>query len=274
MKRAILHIDGDAFFASCEQARDPSLRGKPVICGKERGIAASMSYEAKDRGVTRAMPLFEIKKLCPDAVFLPSDYETYSLLSERLYSIVRRHTNEVEEYGIDECFIDLTGWDKPWGLDYRQIAEKIKLELDTELGFTFSCGLAETKTLAKVASKWKKPSGLTVIDSTNRLDFLDKWPVEKVWGIGPALTAFLAKYKITTTGQFARANEWWVKGARARPFYDTWCELNGISIIPEAMFHHGFFLAVHGKHAFVAVFCQGFVYAPLYRLFYDSHVFR
>ncbi len=74
--RAILHIDGDAFFASCEQARNPDLRGKPVITGKERGIAASMSYEAKARGVTRAMRLSEIKKLCKDAIFLPSDYET------------------------------------------------------------------------------------------------------------------------------------------------------------------------------------------------------
>ncbi len=230
--RAILHIDGDAFFASCEQARNPALQGKPVICGKERGIAASMSYEAKDRGVTRAMPLFKIKKICPDAIFLPSDYETYSLLSERLYAIVRRFSNQVEEYSVDECFVDLTGWQKPLGLDYKQMAEKIKHALDTELGFTFSAGLAETKTLCKVASKWKKPSGLTIITNENKFEFLDKWPVEKIWGVGPALTAFLQKNNLLTAGDFARANEWWVKNAKARPFYDTWCELNGQSIIP------------------------------------------
>src|SRR5215470_19665526 len=86
--RAILHIDGDAFFASCEQSRAPELRGKPVVTGRARGIAASMSYEAKAKGVTRGMRLFEIKKLCPDAIILPSDYETYSLLSKRLFSIV------------------------------------------------------------------------------------------------------------------------------------------------------------------------------------------
>src|SRR4051812_9035036 len=95
--RAIIHIDGDAFFASCEQARDPRLQNKPVITGKERGIAASMSYEAKARGITRGIRLFEIKKLCPDAIIVPSDYETYSLLSLRLFAIVRRYTPDVEE---------------------------------------------------------------------------------------------------------------------------------------------------------------------------------
>src|SRR5215510_92397 len=89
--RAIVHIDGDAFFASCEQARDPRLQGKPVITGKERGIAASMSYEAKACGVTRGMRLSEIKRLCPEAILLPSDYETYSLLSRRFLVIVRRY---------------------------------------------------------------------------------------------------------------------------------------------------------------------------------------
>ena len=232
MRTAILHIDGDAFFASCEQARHPELRGRPVICGKERGIAASMSYEAKARGVTRAMAWFEIKKLCPDAVYLPSDYETYSLLSERLYAIVRRYTDTVEEYGIDECFADLTGWHKPLGMGYEAIAAKIKHDMDMELGFTFSCGLAETKTLAKVASKWKKPSGLTIIETADRFKFLDNWPAEKIWGIGPAYTEFLARFGIKTAGEFARASDWWVKRARSRPFYDTWCELNGIAKIP------------------------------------------
>src|SRR5437899_7873293 len=93
--RAILHIDGDAFFASCEQSRDPKLQGRPVVTGKERGIAASMSYEAKAMGVKRGMRLFEIKKLCPNAIILPSDYETYSILSKRLFTIVRRYTPDV-----------------------------------------------------------------------------------------------------------------------------------------------------------------------------------
>src|SRR3972149_5053656 len=124
--RAIVHIDGDAFFASCEQARDPALQGKPVITGKERGIVASMSYEAKRMGVSRAMRLFEVKKLCPDAIILPSDYETYSLLSKRFFAIVRRYTPDVEEYGIDECFADLTGLQRPMRMSYAQIAPAVE----------------------------------------------------------------------------------------------------------------------------------------------------
>src|SRR5439155_1614121 len=143
--RAIVHIDGDAFFASCEQARDPALKGRPVITGKERGIVASMSYEAKALGVTRAMRLFEVRKLCPDAVILPSDYETYSLLSKRLFAIVRRFTPDVEEYSIDECFADLTGLRRALGMKYITMAQKIKESLDAELGFTFSFGLAPNK---------------------------------------------------------------------------------------------------------------------------------
>src|SRR5882724_5041887 len=111
--RAIVHIDGDAFFASCEQSRRPKLQGRPVVTGKERGIAASMSYEAKARGVTRGMRIAEIRKVCPEAVILPSDYETSSLLSKRFFAIVRRYTPDVEEYSIDECFADLTGLRRP-----------------------------------------------------------------------------------------------------------------------------------------------------------------
>src|SRR5256885_14875760 len=122
-----------------------------------------MSYEAKAHGVTRGMRLFDIKRRCPDAIILPSDYETYSLLSQRLFAIVRRYTPEVEEYSIDEVFADLTGLRRPLRMSYEQMAAKIKRELDTELGFTFSVGLAPNKVLAKIASKGQRPSGLTAI---------------------------------------------------------------------------------------------------------------
>jgi nucleotidyltransferase/DNA polymerase involved in DNA repair len=95
-----------------------------VVTGKERGIAASMSYEAKARGVTRGMRIAEIRKVCPEAVILPSDYETYSLLSKRFFAIVRRYTPDVEEYSIDECFADLTGLRRPLRMSYLQIAER------------------------------------------------------------------------------------------------------------------------------------------------------
>lgn len=225
--RAILHIDGDAFFAGCEQSRNPALRGKPVICGKERGIAASMSYEAKAKGVTRAMRLSEILRLCPDAVILPSDYETYSLLSKRFYAIVRRYTSEVEEYGIDECFADITGLRQVYRMSYEKIALEIKKAIDTELGFTFSVGLAPTKVLAKVASKWKKPSGFTPIPARTAHLFLKDLPVDKVWGIGPATSALLNKFGKRTALQFASESEQWVRYNFAKPYYEIWQELNG-----------------------------------------------
>jgi DNA polymerase-4/DNA polymerase V len=118
--RAILHIDGDSFFAACEVAKNPSLRGKPVITGKERGIVSAATYEAKARGVKRGVPLHEALKACPDAIILPSDYETYSLFSNRMYEIVRRYTPAVEEYSIDECFADLTGLRRTLRKNYQR----------------------------------------------------------------------------------------------------------------------------------------------------------
>lgn len=230
--RAVIHIDGDAFFASCEQARDPSLQGKPVVTGKERGIAASMSYEAKAQGVTRGMRLFEIKKLCPAAIILPSDYETYSLLSARLFSIVRRYTPDVEEYSIDECFCDVTGLRRVLRMSYPEMARQMKHDLDTELGFTFSVGIAPNKVLAKIASKWLKPSGFTAIAGRDIHQFLRVLPVGNVWGIGHNTAALLAKHGVTTALDFARKDELWVKKWLTKPFYETWQELNGRSVFP------------------------------------------
>ena len=230
--RAIIHIDGDAFFASCEQSRNPALRGKPVITGKERGIASSMSYEAKAMGITRAMPLWEIKKLCPEAILLPSDYETYSLLSKRFYTIVRRYTADVEEYGIDECFADITGWDKPLKMSYAEIAKHLQETLNKELGFTFSIGLAPNKILAKLGSKHKKPYGLTIISLSDIPRYLENLPIEKIWGIGPQTSTKLIGYGYNTALKFANAKEDFVNLALARPFFDIWKELNGEFVMP------------------------------------------
>ncbi len=225
--RAILHIDGDSFFASCEVAKNPSLRGKPVITGKERGIVSAATYEAKAKGVKRGMMVSEVKKLCPDAIILPSDYETYSLFSQRMYEIVRRYTPELEEYSIDECFADLTGMRRVNHMSYAQMAEKIQQELTTELGMTFSLGLACTKVLAKVGSKWKKPHGLTLIPLSDAHKFLSKLPVGKLWGIGPNTTAFLYKYGVRTAQDFANKDEFWVGKNLAKPYFEIWKELHG-----------------------------------------------
>ena len=225
--RAILHIDGDAFFASCEQSRDPVLKGKPVVTGRERGIASSMSYEAKAKGVTRGMRISEIKKVCPDAIILPSDYETYSLLSKRFFEIVRRYTSDVDEYSIDECFADITGLRRPLKMSYPKIADKIKSDLDSELGFTFSVGLGPNKTIAKIASKWKKPSGLTIIPGYYIHRYLAQKYTEDIWGIGQMTSAYLKKERVYTALDLARKSEDWVKSKFTKPIFETWQELNG-----------------------------------------------
>jgi nucleotidyltransferase/DNA polymerase involved in DNA repair len=200
----------------------------------ERGIAASMSYEAKARRVTRGMALWQIRKVCPDAVLLPSDYETYSLLSLRLFNIVRRYTPEVEEYSIDECFADLTGLQRPLRMSYSRMAHAIKRELDTELGFTFSLGLAPSKVVAKIASRWNKPSGLTVVQGRDMHRYLQHLSVADVWGIGVQTTSYLSKLGVRTALELARKDEAWVKQYFHKPMVEIWHELNGRSVIPLA----------------------------------------
>jgi len=225
--RAIIHIDGDSFFAAVEVAKNPSLRGKPVITGKERGIVSACTYEAKRRGVMRGVKLSDALKACPDAIVLPSDYETYSIFSERMYEIVRRYTPQVEEYSIDECFADLTGLRRVHRMNYRDMAHSIKQELQIELGMTFSIGLSCTKVLSKLGSKWKKPDGFTTIPLNEAKHFLTKTPLTNVWGIGANTGALLNKHGVYTAQDFVERDEAWVKNTVAKPYYEIWHELRG-----------------------------------------------
>jgi DNA polymerase-4/DNA polymerase V len=230
--QAILHLDADAFFASCEQAIHPELRGRPVITGKERGIVAAASYEAKARGVQRGVRLSEVKKLCPDAVILPSDYETYSLFSVRMFEILRRFSPDVEEYSIDEAFVDLTGLRRSFHGSYEEIAQKMQDTIQKELGLSVSVGVSLSKVLAKIGSKHRKPHGITMIPGREIHLFLEKLPVEKVWGIGPNTAAYLNKCGVFTALQFARKDEGFVKKHLSKPYQEVWHELNGRSAYP------------------------------------------
>jgi DNA polymerase-4/DNA polymerase V len=230
--QAIVHIDADAFFASCEQATKPHLKGKPVVTGKERGIASAASYEAKARGVTRGMSVFDVKRVCPEAVLIPSDYEMYSLFSKRMFAIVRRYTPEVEEYSIDECFADITGMRRVHRMSYERIAGAIKHDLERELGMTFSVGMAPTKTLAKVASTWHKPSGFLSMPAREAHLYLAQLPVDEVWGIGGQTASYLRKHGLETALVFANANEHWVREHLSKPFRECWCELRGQLVHP------------------------------------------
>ena len=230
--RAILHIDADAFFASCEQAIHPELKGKPVITGKERGIVSAASYEAKGRGVERGMRLFEVRKVCPDAVILPSDYETYSLFSVRMFEILRRFSPDVEEYSIDEAFVDLTGLRRTFHGSYGDLAKNIQETVAKELGITVSIGVSLSKVLAKIGSKHRKPKGLTLIPGREIHNYLSKLPVGKVWGIGANTSEFLRKFGITTALQFAGKDEAFIKRHLSKPYQEIWHELNGRSVYP------------------------------------------
>jgi len=225
--RAIVHIDGDSFFAAVEVAKNPWLRGKPVITGKERGIVSACTYEAKRRGVMRGVKLSDALKACPDAIVLPSDYETYSIFSERMYEIVRRYTPMVEEYSIDECFADLTGMRRVNRMNYRDMAHSIKQELAVELGITFSVGLSCTKVLAKIGSKFRKPDGFTTIPLNESEKILKKLPINQVWGIGANTGAYLNKYGVYTALDFIQKDEGWVKNTVSKPYHEIWHELRG-----------------------------------------------
>jgi len=230
--QAILHLDADAFFASCEQAIHPELKGRPVITGKERGIVAAASYEAKAKGVQRGTRLSDVRKLCPDAVILPSDYETYSLFSVRMFEILRRFSPDVEEYSIDEAFVDLTGLRRSFHGPYESIAKKMQETVETELGITVSVGVSLSKVLAKIGSKHKKPHGLTVIPGRDIHHYLGRLPAEKIWGIGPNTAAFLRKFGIVTALDLARRDEEFIQRHLSKPYHEIWQELNGRSIYP------------------------------------------
>lgn len=227
----ILHVDGDAFFASCEQAKNPKLKGKPVVTGKERGIASAMSYEAKSRGVMRGMPLHKIREVCPDCIILASDYETYSMYSERMYEIVRRYTPKVEEYSIDECFADISKTELLELYTLEDALRKIKRDLEGELNLSFSLGLAPTKCLAKVASDWNKPSGCAVIRPEAISESLSCVPVEDVWGIGKAISRRLRAWGIETAEDFRSLSEIWVRAHFNKPVLELWHELNGRRVL-------------------------------------------
>ena len=228
--KAIVHIDGDAFFASCEMAMNPSLRGKALVTGKERGIVSSLSREAKALGVKRGMPIHEVMRTFPSVIVMDSDCESYSLFSKRMFEIVRRYTPEVEEYSIDECFADLTGMRRALNMSYERIAAKIKQELEAELGMTFSVGLGPNKSIAKLASRMKK--GLLIVPAHTLHHFLRDIPVSKIWGVGPQTTAYLEKAGIKTAYQFAEKRREWVYAKTTKPHQEIWEELRGAFVLP------------------------------------------
>ncbi|MCX7816699.1 MAG: DNA polymerase IV [Syntrophales bacterium] len=229
---AIVHVDGDAFFTSCEEALHPMLRGRPLVTGGERGIVACANYVAKRMGIKRGLSLRDARRICPQLVVLPSDYETYSLFSRRMFAILRRFTPQVEEYSIDEAFADITGLRSLFRSSYEEIAKKMKEDIFRELGITVSVGLSITKVLAKLASRYHKPDGFTVIEGREIAFYLKDIPVGDLWGIGPATADYLNKIGVLTALDFAQLPEAVVKRCLAKPGVEIWREIRGESVYP------------------------------------------
>lgn len=231
--RAILHFDGDAFFASVEQAAHPALKGRPLVTGRERGIIACASYEAKALGVSRGITLQEAVRRCPGLIMLPSDYETYSLYSKRMFDIARRYTPMVEEYSVDEGFADLTGLRRVFHTSYEEIARRLQTEIQAELDITVSIGLSLSKSLAKLASKFRKPAGFTAVEGGQAIhDFLRQTSLEKVWGFGPNTVQLLVKQGLATADDFINRPEGWAERLMGKIGRELWGELRGEAIYP------------------------------------------
>ena len=228
--RAILHMDADAFFTSVEQALVPALQGRPVVTGKERGIIACASYEAKALGIARGMPLGAAQRQCPALVILPSDYETYGIYSKRMFAILRRFTPCVEEYSIDEAFADLTGLRRVFRGGYADMARAIQAQIHGALGLTVSVGLAPSKSLAKLCSKFKKPAGCTALESREIHRFLPQIALDKVWGFGPNTVELLQKLGLKTAYDFAVRPERWATSLLGKVGRELWNELRGLAI--------------------------------------------
>ena len=185
--RRILHVDMDAFYASVEQRDDPKLKGKPVAVGgdpKGRGVVCAASYEARAFGVRSAIPMARAVRLCPKLVVVRPDFGKYRAVSRQVFELFRSVTPLVEPLSLDEAYLDVTenAWGEPLGV---KVARRLKEEIRRRTGLTASAGVAPNKFLAKIASGWKKPDGLTVIAPESVERFLAKLPVDALWGVGP-----------------------------------------------------------------------------------------
>jgi len=199
--RKIVHIDMDAFYASVEQRDDPQLRGKPVVVAwlGNRSVVCAASYEARRFGIRSAMPAVRAERLCPEAVFVPPDFPRYRAVSRVVREIFKRHTDLVEPLSLDEAYLDVT--ENMTGLPTAtRVARAIRAQIREELNLTASAGVAPNKFLAKIASDWRKPDGLFVIQPDEVDTFLPPLPVGRLPGVGKVTEARLEKLGIRTVG--------------------------------------------------------------------------
>lgn len=206
-QRKIIHIDMDAFFASVEQRDHPELRGKPVAVGFDgpRGVVSTASYEARRFGVHSAMPMSEAKRRCPQLLIVASEHEHYTGVSVQIHEIFKRYTDLIEPLSVDEAFLDVTT-NKRNIVMARDIAAEIRREIKAELSLTASAGVSYNKFLAKIASDYRKPDGLTVIHPDRALDFIARLPIEDFWGVGPKTASIMHRMGVFNGRQLRRCS--------------------------------------------------------------------
>lgn len=197
--RKIIHIDMDAFYASVEQRDDPRLRGKPVVVAwrGNRSVVCAASYEARKFGVHSAMPAVHAERLCPEAIFIPPDFTRYRAVSRQTREIFKRHTDFIEPLSLDEAYLDVS--ENKAGLPTAtRVAKAIRQQIREELNLTASAGVAPNKFLAKIASDWKKPDGLFVIQPEEVDDFLLPLSVGRIPGVGKVTQKRLEQIGVKT----------------------------------------------------------------------------
>jgi DNA polymerase IV len=198
----ILHVDMDAFYASVEVLKDPSLAGRPVVVGSPgpRGVVMSASYEARGYGVHSAMPSARARRLCPEAVFVPPDFGSYRAHATRLREILLSFTPVVEPLSLDEAFLDVGGATSLFGPP-PHIAARVRTAVRDELSLVCSVGVAPNKLLAKLASDEAKPDGVVVVPADRALEFLHRLPVTALWGVGEKTHEALDRLGVRTVGE-------------------------------------------------------------------------
>lgn len=202
MQKIYFHVDLDSFFASVEQLDNPEYRGKPVVVGgipgDRRAVVSTASYEARKYGIHSAMPLSKAIQLCPQAIFLRGRHKRYQEISAIIMDILKCYSPDFTQMSIDEAFLDMTGTEMLFGSP-EQVGIKIKNHIKEKTGLTISIGIAGTMYVAKIASGYKKPDGLTFIKPGEEENFMLSLPLAKVWGIGSRTMEKLLNYGIKTT---------------------------------------------------------------------------
>jgi len=209
--RVVMLADFDYFFAQCEELRNPAIKDKPVVVGvysgrtKESGAVSTSNYIARKNGVKSGMPLFMAKRKLEgtDAVFLPVDHQYYEQISNRIMQILRGYATSFEQVSVDEAYLDVTGQVQGSFEKAKDYAEKIKAEVKSRVGISFSIGVGPNKLVAKIACDSQKPDGLTIVRSEEAKDFLATLPVDRLLGVGKKTSAKMGSLGVKTVGDLA-----------------------------------------------------------------------